>query len=220
MVSEQLLGLGVDVAHHRLRRPARRPHQLAAVPRRRSVDLIVTTGGLGPTADDLTVPTVAAFCGRELQHDPTSNRITDILLRWRGIDGPARSRRGGRSASVCARDAGTFPPTGAAPGSPSLVPMAPAIIVLPPTSRTAGVWPAAVITDAFASVTASLPVFSSETIRVPAVGGRTGRDFAAGRCAMWPGFRHWITTCIRAGEIDMVTRFADDGRSPMPSFSI
>ena len=34
-----------------------------------TVDLIVTTGGLGPTADDMTAELVAAFAGREMVLD-------------------------------------------------------------------------------------------------------------------------------------------------------
>ena len=33
------------------------------------VDLIITSGGLGPTADDMTVETVARFCERVLVYD-------------------------------------------------------------------------------------------------------------------------------------------------------
>jgi len=33
------------------------------------VDLIVTSGGLGPTADDITVATVAGFAGLDLVLD-------------------------------------------------------------------------------------------------------------------------------------------------------
>ena len=44
------------------------------------VDLIVTSGGLGPTADDMTVEVVARFCGRELVLDEeVENKIADIL---------------------------------------------------------------------------------------------------------------------------------------------
>src|SRR3954453_7420339 len=35
----------------------------------RKMDLLITTGGLGPTADDLTTEAVAEFCGRDLVLD-------------------------------------------------------------------------------------------------------------------------------------------------------
>src|SRR5690349_20069176 len=40
------------------------------------VDLIITSGGLGPTADDLTEQVVAEFCGREVVLDePLAERV-------------------------------------------------------------------------------------------------------------------------------------------------
>src|SRR4029079_14168553 len=45
-------------------------------------DLIVTSGGLGPTADDMTVATVARFAGLELVLDAAlEDRIPAILKR-------------------------------------------------------------------------------------------------------------------------------------------
>lgn len=44
------------------------------------VDLIITSGGLGPTADDLTVETVARFCGRDVVlDDELEARIAEII---------------------------------------------------------------------------------------------------------------------------------------------
>ena len=44
------------------------------------MDLIVTTGGLGPTADDLTGEVVARFAGRELVLDEEmEEKIAEIL---------------------------------------------------------------------------------------------------------------------------------------------
>ena len=55
------------------------------------VDLIVTSGGLGPTADDLTTEVVARFQGRAMVLDPElEERIAAIVApltrRWRNID--------------------------------------------------------------------------------------------------------------------------------------
>ncbi|MEO7077984.1 MAG: molybdopterin-binding protein, partial [Rhodococcus sp. (in: high G+C Gram-positive bacteria)] len=69
-VAQRLLEMGVDVAHITIcgDRPEDLTSQLQFLADQR-VDLIVTTGGLGPTADDLTVETVAALYGRELHLD-------------------------------------------------------------------------------------------------------------------------------------------------------
>ncbi len=92
-LSEQLLALGVDVAHITI--CGDRPADLAAQLRflaEQGVDLIVTSGGLGPTADDLTVATVAEFCGRELRLDPElEEHIADIIRR--GAPTPPTSTR-------------------------------------------------------------------------------------------------------------------------------
>src|SRR4029077_18533045 len=61
-VSEQLAGLGVEVAHIEV--VADRPDDLEHALRflaDEGMDLIVTSGGLGPTADDLTAGTVGGL---------------------------------------------------------------------------------------------------------------------------------------------------------------
>lgn len=47
-------------------------------------DLILVTGGLGPTADDLTVACLAAALGRELHHDPQTERAIREFFKKRG----------------------------------------------------------------------------------------------------------------------------------------
>ncbi len=63
-VAEQLLELGVELAHVTI--CGDRPEDIEAQLRflaDQGVDLIVTSGGLGPTADDMTVEVVARFSG-------------------------------------------------------------------------------------------------------------------------------------------------------------
>ena len=53
--------------------------------------MIVTSGGLGPTADDLTAEIVGSFCGREMVlDDALEARIAEILesalKRWPDAD--------------------------------------------------------------------------------------------------------------------------------------
>lgn len=48
---------------------------------------LITTGGLGPTADDLTAPTIAALFGRELVFDPAQWERIRQLWRERGRPG-------------------------------------------------------------------------------------------------------------------------------------
>ncbi|MBV9514615.1 MAG: competence/damage-inducible protein A, partial [Mycobacteriaceae bacterium] len=83
-IADRLLELGVELAHITI--CGDRPHDIEAQLRflaDEGVDLIVTSGGLGPTADDMTVATVAKFCGRELVLDAElEDKITEILKRF------------------------------------------------------------------------------------------------------------------------------------------
>src|SRR6201746_2201143 len=83
-VSEQLADLGVEVAHIII--VADRPDDLEGALRflaAEGMDLIVTSGGLGPTADDLTAEVVGRFAGRPLQLDlEMEEKIAGILRRF------------------------------------------------------------------------------------------------------------------------------------------
>jgi nicotinamide-nucleotide amidase len=80
-ISERLGELGVDVAQ--ILCVGDRPEDLEATLRflaTEGVDLIVTSGGLGPTADDLTAEVVGRFAGRELVLDEDmEQKIARIL---------------------------------------------------------------------------------------------------------------------------------------------
>ncbi len=76
-------------------------------------ELIISTGGLGPTADDLTTACVAAFAGVPLDlHEPSLRRIED-RFRSMGVEMPANNRK----QALLPRGAEPVPnPTGTAPG--------------------------------------------------------------------------------------------------------
>src|SRR6201985_3384304 len=83
-VSEQLAGLGVEVAHIIV--VADRPDDLEDALRflaAEGMDLIVTSGGLGPTADDLTAEIGGRFAGRPMALDTEmEDKIREILRRF------------------------------------------------------------------------------------------------------------------------------------------
>ena len=83
-LSERLSGIGIElveilvVADH----PGDLTNGLEHM-RSIGIDLIITTGGLGPTADDLTAEVVASFCGREMELDREMEaKIAAILARF------------------------------------------------------------------------------------------------------------------------------------------
>src|SRR3984885_11286125 len=85
-IADRLLELGVELAHITIcgDRPADIEAQLRFMADQ-GVDLIVTSGGLGPTGDGRPVEVVARSAGRELVlDDEVENKIADILKRLMG----------------------------------------------------------------------------------------------------------------------------------------
>lgn len=75
-------------------------------------DLVVTTGGLGPTPDDLTREAVAAVCGEEPVVDPELARWLRHLFERRGIAFPETNLKQAwllPSATAIPNDRGTAP---------------------------------------------------------------------------------------------------------------
>ena len=119
-VSERLAELGVEVAHILV--VADRPDDLEAALRfmaDEGMDLIVTTGGLGPTADDLTAEVVARFAGREMVLDEEMEaKIAEILRGFaqRFDFDPEALREANRKQAMVPEGATPLDPVGTAPG--------------------------------------------------------------------------------------------------------
>src|SRR5215216_6549078 len=152
-LSDRLLELGVELAHITIcgDRPEDMLAQLAFMADQ-DVDLVVTSGGLGPTADDLTIEMVSRFTGRPLLLDEDlEERIAEILKplmqRFRHLDFDA-VRASNRKQALVPEGAHVIYPAGTAPGL--VVPGSPAIVVLPgPPRELHAMWPEAVETEAF-----------------------------------------------------------------------
>src|SRR6202048_3700580 len=100
-IADRLLELGVELAHITIcgDRAADIEAQLRFLAAE-GVDLIVTSGGLGPTADDMTVATGDRFCERELVLDAEleakiAARLKNLMARIYGGD-----FGGGRVANI------------------------------------------------------------------------------------------------------------------------
>jgi nicotinamide-nucleotide amidase len=149
-VSQRLEGLGIEVAH--ILTVGDRPEDLDAALRflaGEGMRLVVTTGGLGPTADDLTAEVVARFAGRELVLDEGMEaKIAQVLrsfARRLRLD-PEALRQANRKQALVPRGATTIDPAGTAPGlvvsADSMV-----LIVLPgPPRELQAMWPHALET--------------------------------------------------------------------------
>jgi len=214
-IADRLLELGVELAHITI--CGDRPRDIEAQLRflaEEGVDLVVTSGGLGPTADDMTVATVARFCGRELVLDAElENTISEILrrlmARFADVDFDAL-RAANRKQAMIPSGADVINPVGTAPGV--VVPGKPTIVVLPgPPRELQPMWRAAVETEAVREAIAGRTRYRQDTVRMFGLAesglAETLRD-AEGRIADFA--RLEITTCLRRGEIEMVTRYELD----------
>jgi len=83
-ISEQLQLLGVSVLYHFTvgDNPGRMKKTLAHAAE--ESDIVITTGGLGPTQDDLTKEYIAELCGRKLIKDEEAQRRLDEVMRSYG----------------------------------------------------------------------------------------------------------------------------------------
>ncbi|MGE0220302.1 competence/damage-inducible protein A [Mycolicibacterium sp.] len=211
-LADRLLELGVELGHITLcgDRPADIEAQLRFLAAQ-GVDLIVTSGGLGPTADDMTVEVVARFCGRELVLDEgleatIDGIVTGLMARFPGMD-PTAVRAANRKQALVPAGAVILEPVGTAPGV--VVPGHPTVVVLPgPPRELQPMWRAAVATDAVASAIAGRTPYRQETVRMFGLPESALADTLRVAERSVGGFdRLEITTCLRRGELEIVTRY-------------
>jgi nicotinamide-nucleotide amidase len=215
-LADRLLELGVELAHNVIVGD-RRSDVDAALGwlAGHGVDLIVTSGGLGPTEDDLTAEVVGRFQGREMALDEAlEERIAEILrplaARMPGLDMDA-VRDANRKQAVVPVGATVLEPVGTAPGLvvPPLSAPGPTVLVLPgPPRELQPMWRAAVETEAFRAAIAGAVRYSSSMLRL--FGIPESEIAETMRRARSEGIdldALEITTCMRRGEIEVVTRY-------------
>lgn len=217
-VSERLAERGVEVAHIHV--VADRPGDLEATLRfmaAEGMDLIVTTGGLGPTADDLTAEVVGRFAGREMVLDEGMEaKIAEILSGFAQrfkLDTEALMAANCKQAMV---PEGSIPldPVGTAPGL--VVPAGEqVVVVLPgPPRELQPMWEAAVEVGPVREVLE----------RATPLRGYTMRMFGVPESEIAKSLREMegdgvelatveITTCLRRGEIEIDVRYRDEALS-------
>ncbi|OBF11351.1 competence/damage-inducible protein A [Mycobacterium sp. ACS4331] len=211
-LADRLLELGVELAHITI--CGDRPADIVAALKFHAdegVDLILTSGGLGPTADDMTVAVVADFCGRDLILDPDLEaRIAAILKRmmrrFPDADFDAVLAANRKQAMIPA-GAEVLNPVGTAPGV--VVEGTPTVVVLPgPPRELQPMWATALGTEAVRRAIAGRTEYRQETVRMyglPESGLAETLRLAEKEIN---GFdRLEITTCLRRGELEIVTRY-------------
>ncbi len=219
-LAERLRELGVDVGHVVV--VGDRPADLRAALdflAGTGVPLVLTTGGLGPTADDLTADVVAEYQGRPTSVDPALEQriaaVVERLMAMRGWQADAASTAVGvRKQAQVPEGATVLEPVGTAPGlvvPPGQGRTGPVVLVLPgPPGELRGMWPAAVASAPVAALLADAPELRQETVRLwgtlEAQLAATLRDVEDDLAGLE------ITTCLREGELEIVSRFAPDAQ--------
>ncbi|SDS01310.1 competence/damage-inducible protein cinA [Nocardioides scoriae] len=214
-LAEELRRLGVDVGQVVV--VGDRPDDLrsALVLLLAHHDLVLTTGGLGPTADDLTAEVVADVQGRPSRLDPDlEGEIAAVVERLSAGKGwrrdPEATAAGVRKQAMVPEGAHVLAPTGTAPGlvvPPAEGTSGPPVVVLPgPPPELQGMW-GDVLADPFVQrAIAAREELRQSTMRL---WGTPESELAATlrrHDAELDGLE--ITTCLREGELEVVTRYA------------
>lgn len=221
-LADRLHELGVDLAVTMI--VGDRPQDMLDALRfmaEHGIDLVLTSGGLGPTADDLTAGVVGRFQGREMALDEQlQDRIAEILRplakRFPNLDQDA-IRHGNRKQATVPLGATVLDPVGTAPGL--VVPPGdgngPTVVVLPgPPRELQPMWSQAVATEAFRAALAGALNYRRSTLRL--FGMPESEIAETLRVAEREGVpldQLEITTCLKRAEIEVVTRYqpaADD----------
>ncbi len=216
-LAERLWEQGVDISHIMI--VGDRPQDIRGALEfmtAHGVDLVLTSGGLGPTADDLTAAIVGEYQGRPMVLDEAlSERIAQIVAplmkRWPNID-PEAIAHANRKQATIPDGATVLEPVGTAPGL--VVPPAPGrdgptVVVLPgPPRELQPMWRQALAGGALRDALAGAGEYCQHTLRL--FGIPESEIAETLRTAQREGIaleRLEITTCLKRGEVEVVTRY-------------
>ena len=241
-LADRLRELGVDLAYVTI--VGDRPHDMERALRfmaEQGIDLVLTSGGLGPTADDLTAEVVGRFQEREMVLDEElERRITEIVRplaeRWPNLDREAM-RAGTRKQAMVPSGATVLAPVGTAPGlvvpaggsgspaagvtaTPSTRGHGPTVVVLPgPPRELQPMWQAAIETDALKEAIKNATVYEQRTMRLFGIPeseiAETLREAQAQGIELG---KLEVTTCLKRGEIEVVTRYEPNAAGVYEAF--
>jgi nicotinamide-nucleotide amidase len=228
-LADRLRELGVDLAYVTI--VGDRPRDMERALKfmaEQGLDLVLTSGGLGPTADDLTAEVVGRFQGREMVLDDALEVrieaiVRPLLTRWPNLD-PQAIRVGTHKQAMVPEGATVLEPIGTAPGlvvPPSAPGGGPTVLVLPgPPRELQPMWSAATETDALREAIAGATVYEQRTMRLFGIPeseiAETLRRAEAGGIELG---KLEVTTCLKRGEIEVVTRYEPDAASVYEAFA-
>jgi nicotinamide-nucleotide amidase len=216
-LADRLRELGVDLAYVTI--VGDRPRDMRAAlafMAEQGVEVILTSGGLGPTADDMTAEVVGRFMGRELALDEAlEGRIAEIVRplaeRWPDLDRQALAL-GTRKQALVPAGATVLEPVGTAPGlvlSPRDPGGGPTVVVLPgPPRELQPMWAQAVATEALRAALRGATEYRQRTLRL--FGIPESEIAETLRVAEREGVELGeleVTTCLKRGEVEVVTRY-------------
>ncbi len=242
-LADRLRELGVDLAYVTI--VGDRPQDMDRALRfmaEQGIDLVLTSGGLGPTADDLTAEVVGRFQEREMVLDgELERRITEIVRplaeRWPNLD-RAAMQEGTRKQAMVPDGATVLAPVGTAPGlvvppggmespaagstaTPNARGRGPTVVVLPgPPRELQPMWRAAVQTDALREAIKDATKYEQRTMRLFGIPeseiAETLREAQAQGIELG---KLEVTTCLKRGEIEVVTRYEPDAAGVYEAFA-
>ncbi len=227
-LAEQLRELGVDLAFTAI--VGDRPADMRAALRfmaEHGMDIVLTSGGLGPTADDLTAEVVGGFQSREMLLDEQlAERITAIveplMKRWPNLDMEA-IHTGTRKQATIPVGASVLEPVGTAPGlvvPPREPDGGPTIVVLPgPPRELQPMWSRALATEALRAALKDATVYRQRMLRMFGIPeSEIAETLRIAERESVELKRLEITTCLKRGEIEVVTRYEPEAEHVYEAF--
>jgi nicotinamide-nucleotide amidase len=231
-LSERLADLGVDVGYttivgDRLQDMDAALRFMAA----HGMTVVVTSGGLGPTADDLTAEVVGAFQGRAMVLDDALRQriatiVAPLLKRFPDID-PGVIDQANRKQATIPQGATVLEPVGTAPGlvvapgsDEGRSAAGPTVVVLPgPPRELRPMFEQALADGALDDALAGATVYRRRTLRLFGIPeseiAQTLREAERGGVELG---RLEITTCLKRGEVEVVTRYEPDVQDVYEAF--
>jgi nicotinamide-nucleotide amidase len=227
-LAERLRELGVDLAFTSIVGDRREDMEAALrFMAGQGMDVVLTSGGLGPTADDLTAEVVGTFQGREMVLDQSLEEAIALIVaplakRWPNLDREA-IRASNRKQATIPAGATVLAPVGTAPGlvvPPSRNGGGPTVVVLPgPPRELRPMWGAAVETEALRDALAGATTYHQRTLRMFGIPeseiALTLREAEAEGVDL--GALE-VTTCLKRGEVEVVTRYEPSAQEAYDAF--